>query len=101
MGDKIILQNCYCYIYKERTTLGSELQEQDQVVQRADNATQRISVNKRSFAIHRKGIFPVDSVLQSLNNRGQLDSMQRKSHERQGESSSLFPKRMYSTKKRE
>ena len=41
------------------------------VVQRLDNAFQRISVNKTKHAIRWIVIYPVDSVIQPLNNRGQ------------------------------
>ena len=40
------------------------------VVQRLDNAIQRISVDKTNHAIHWIVIYPVDSVIQLLNNRG-------------------------------
>ena len=40
------------------------------VVQRLDNAIQRISVNKTNHAIRWIVIYPVDSVIQPLNNRG-------------------------------
>ena len=40
------------------------------VVQRLDNAIQRISVNKANHAIRWIVIYPVDSVIQPLNNRG-------------------------------
>ena len=39
------------------------------VVQRMDNAIQRISVNKTNHAIRWIVIYPVDSVIQPLNNR--------------------------------
>ena len=42
------------------------------VVQRLDNAIQRISVNKTNHAIRWIVIYPVDSVIQPLNNRGQV-----------------------------
>ena len=40
------------------------------VVQRLDNAIHRINVNKTNHAIHWIVIYPVDSVIQPLNNRG-------------------------------
>ena len=45
---------------------------QGPVVQRLDNAIQRISVNKTNHAIRWIVIYPVDSVVQPLNNRGQV-----------------------------
>ena len=47
------------------------------VVQRLDNAIQRISVNKTNHAIRWIVIYPVDSVIQPLNNRGQAPVVQR------------------------
>ena len=40
------------------------------VVRRLDNAIQRINVNKTNHAIRWIVIYPVDSVIQLLNNRG-------------------------------
>ena len=46
------------------------------VVQRLDNAIQRISVNKTNHAVRWIVIYPVDSIIQPLNNRGQIIRMQ-------------------------
>ena len=42
--------------------------DQDPVVQRLDNAIQRISVDKTNHAIQRIVIYPVDSVIHFSNN---------------------------------
>ena len=52
-----------------RGILGDNIQ--GPVVQRLDNAIQRISVNKTNHAIRWIVIYPVDSAIQPLNNRGQ------------------------------
>ena len=46
------------------------------VVQRLDNAIQRISCNKTNHAIRWIAIYPVDSVIQPLNNRGQVINLE-------------------------
>ena len=43
------------------------------VVQRLDSAIQRISVNKTNHTIRWIVIYPVDSAIQPLNNRGQIN----------------------------
>ena len=51
---------------------GNFIVHQAPVVQRLDNAIQRISVNKTNHAIHWIVIYLVDNVIQLFNNRGQL-----------------------------
>ena len=48
----------------------THLRDLGPVVQRLDNAIQRISVNKTNHAIRWIVIYPVDSIIQPFNNRG-------------------------------
>ena len=52
--------------------LDSQSKFQAPVVQRLDNAIQRISVHKTNHAIRWIVVYPVDNVIQPLNNRGQI-----------------------------